>query len=251
MFPESQETPEGSKEQKLKALFMQHDHVSPVGLIGEAFVNRGYEIETQLVVPEHRYTSPNVEFNFPDPSKFDVIVPMGSPWGAWDNDTIGNWLEPELQWLRDADDLGIPVFGICFGGQLLARAHGGKVFRAQDCEIGWTHVWTEDPGLVSDGPWFSFHYDRFTVPPGAREIARTARAPQAFVLRKNLALQFHPEVDGDTLVGWNTTPDSAFEHIERDGQDPEVLVAMTRAEETKARERAQVLVDAFLDQVAR
>ena len=212
----------------MKALFIEHDHTSPPGPIGDAFAARGYDIDERIVVQGENYYSPNVEFDFPDVGDYDVIVPMGSPWGAWDDATIGTWLIPELEMLREAD-------------QLLARAHGGTVARAPDCEIGWSTLFTDDPDLVDAGPWFQFHYDRWTLPPGAIEIARTSRASQAFTLRRNLALQFHPELTAHELELW----------LECDGYDPTVLMAHTRAIEAEAAERADALVAAFLEKVAR
>ena len=233
----------------MKALFIEHDHTSPPGPIGDAFVKRGYDIDERVVVPAERYYSPDVEFEFPRLEDYDVIVPMGSPWGAWDDATIGTWLLPELEYLREADRRSIPVFGICFGGQLLARAHGGTVARAPVCEIGWSTLHTDDPTLVDDGPWFQFHYDRWTLPPGANEVARTSRASQAFTLRRNLALQFHPELTAHELELWLDC--DGRELVEKDGQDPDVLMAHTRAIEADAARRADALVGAFLERVAR
>jgi len=230
---------------------MQHDAFSPPRLLSERFAELGFEVVEELIVESTHYDTPGtVTYDFPDPKSVDVIVPMGSPWGAWDDDTIGSWLLPELQWLRDADAAGVSVLGICFGGQLLARAHGGSVGRAPDCEIGWTSVWSEDETIVPTGPWFSFHFDRWALPPGATEIARTSRASQAFTLRKNLALQFHPELTGPMLQGWYDSPGDARSLISRDGQDPDVLLAYTYAEQAKARMRAHHLVDNFLIHVA-
>lgn len=232
----------------MRVLFMQHDHLSPPGPVGDAFTDRGYDVVESLVVDEAHYYEPNQPFTFPDPKKFDVLVPMGSPWGAWEDERIGQWLLPELQWLQEADSAGVPVLGLCFGGQILARAHGGSVQRAPDCEIGWTNIWTDDPTLVESGPWFEFHYDRWSLPPGAREVARTTRASQAFVLRRNLALQFHPEVTAEALAGWYVTDGRNL--VAKDGQDPDVLLAFTQAEEQSAAQRARRLVNNFLDQVA-
>lgn len=231
----------------MRVLFLQHDHLSPPGPVGDGFADRGYDIAELLVVGEEYYYEPNQPFAFPDPTDYDVLVPMGSPWGAWEDDRIGNWLLPELQWLRDADSAGVPVLGLCFGGQILARAHGGSVQRAPDCEIGWTSIWTDEPDLVESGPWFEFHYDRWSLPPGAREIARTPRASQAFVLRRNLALQFHPEVTAEALASWFETDGRTL--IAKDGQDPDLLLAFTKAEENRAADRARRLVNNFLDQV--
>ena len=36
----------------MKVLFIQHDHVSPLGPVGERFQQLGFEIQTLLVVPE-------------------------------------------------------------------------------------------------------------------------------------------------------------------------------------------------------
>src|SRR5690606_22734438 len=118
----------------MRALFVQHDHVSPTGVVSQRFRERGVAVDEVLVVPERSYRTPNVRFAFPNPGDYDVLVPMGAPWGAWDEVRIGNWLVPELAWVRDAVARDIPVLGICFGGQLLARALGGTVDRAPRAE---------------------------------------------------------------------------------------------------------------------
>ena len=185
----------------MRALFLQHDHLSPPGPVAERFAHRGYAIDEAVVVSPENFHAPNKPFDFPDPREFDALVVMGAPWGAWDDETIGSWLLPEIEWLREADDLGVPVFGICFGGQLLARAHGGSVARAPRPEIGWTSIWTQEPELVGPGPWFQWHYDRWQVPPGARELARNSMASQAFVLRRNLGRPVPSRADGGRPAG--------------------------------------------------
>ncbi|MEN9620089.1 MAG: hypothetical protein RL499_282 [Actinomycetota bacterium] len=232
----------------MRVLFVQHDHVSPLGLVGERFAHNGFEIDTHLVVPESAFSAPNITTDFPDARDYDVLVPLGAPWGAWDDACIGNWLVPEIAWLRDAVERGMPVLGICFGGQLLARALGGSVAPAPRGEIGWTSVWSDRPTLVGDGPWFQFHYDRWTVPPGAVEIARTPAASQAFVVGRSLAVQFHPELDAAGLQGWLDWGGAS--KVRDNGDDPEVMLSQTRAFEAAARERTFALVDAFLTDVA-
>ena len=66
----------------MRALFIQQDHVSPVGPVGEQLEARGYAVEEFVVVPEDRFHEPNVAAVFPDPRDFDVIVPMGAPWSV-------------------------------------------------------------------------------------------------------------------------------------------------------------------------
>jgi GMP synthase-like glutamine amidotransferase len=230
----------------MRVLFLEHDHASPPGPIAERFTELGYHIDRQIIVPATHYYSPNVTFDFPDPTDFDAIVVMGAPWGAWDVSTIGNWLLPEIEWLQDADKSEIPVMGICFGGQLLARTHGGSVARAPRAEIGFSTVWSDIPEI--NGQWFQYHFDRWVTPPAATELARNSLAPQAFSLRRNLALQFHPEVTSSILRTWlDVTGDK---DIVNDSQDPAILMAHLAANDAQTTRRAHALVDYFIKNFA-
>ena len=228
---------------------MHHDHVSPTGPVGERFRERGFETQEILVVQEHQFGEPNVTFTFPDFADYDVIVPLGAPWGAWDDDRIGAWLKPELDFISEAISTDVPIFGICFGGQLLARALGGSVSPGPKPEIGWTVVHTDRPDLVPAGPWFQFHYDRWQLPAEALEIARNSAASQAFTNGRNLGVQFHPELTPEMLLGWLNN--GGRDLVIKDGQDPDVLLAHTEAERDTAKERTNQLVDAFLRDVAK
>ena len=233
----------------MKVLFIQHDHVSPTGPVGERFRERGFETSEILVVSEADFGSPNVACKFPDFNDYDVLVPLGAPWGAWDDACIGNWLTPEIEWIRSAIDAGKPVLGICFGGQLIARAMGGSVAPGPKGEIGWTSIWSDREDLVGNGPWFQFHYDRWQLPPGAIEIARNPVASQAFIYGNSLAVQFHPELNAAGLKGWLDWGGDV--KVLEDGQDPEIMLAQTEANEAAARERTYKLVDAFIDRIAK
>lgn len=233
----------------MRALFLQHDHVSPPGPVAAGFARHGFEIVEQVIVPAERYSSPNVTFAHPNPADYDVLIPMGSPWGAWDDECIGNWLQPELRWLAEAQAADIPIFGICFGGQALARALGGSVAPGPKAEIGWHMIHSDDTDFIPHGPWFQWHYDRWTLPPGAVEIARSSVASQAYVVGRSLGVQFHPEVVSSTVEAWLET--DGVPALVKDGQDPAALVAMTRAFDSDAEARAHALVDNFLTRVAR
>ena len=184
----------------MRALFVQHDHVSPAGPIGARFSEHGYDVEELVVVPEG--SEPGLTVEFPDPTRFDVIVPMGAPWSVYDHDLIGSWALPELDFLRAAHDAEVPVLGICFGGQALAAALGGAVVPSAQAEVGWFRIETDEPGLVEAGPWFQWHHDRWEAPEGARTVARSPLADQAFVIGRSLAVQFHPELTSSMLTGW-------------------------------------------------
>jgi GMP synthase (glutamine-hydrolysing) len=100
-------------------------------------------------------------------------------------------------------DLGVPVLGICYGHQLMARALGGEVAATGQREYGGTDLSVTQPGvLLQDLPaddlvWMS-HGDAVTVaPPGFRVTAHTSQIPVAAMEdpeRGLFAVQFHPEV---------------------------------------------------------
>ena len=231
----------------MRALLIQHDHLCLPGFVGERLGERGYSIEAHQVVPEDRFHSPAVDTEFPDPRDFDVVVALGASWSAYD-DSLHSWLLPELQLLRDAHEAQVPVLGVCFGGQLLAAAHGGSVARRRRSRRSGGTRCESDDDLVPAGRWFQWHYDRWQLPAGATEIARNPQASQAFVLDRNLAVQFHPELDEQILLGW--LANGGDDEARKVGIDPDTLLADTRRNTVDSRLRAHRLVDAFLDRVA-
>lgn len=231
----------------MRVLFIQHDHVSPPGVVGSAFEAHGYVIDEHVVVPQERFYSPGVEPRFPDLDGVDAVVAMGAPWSAYDDELVGSWVAPELKLLRDAHAREIPVLGICFGGQMLALAHGGVVAASPRPEIGWHEVQSEDETLVPSGPWFQWHSDRWEMPSGARQVAHNAAASQAFVLGRNLAVQFHPELDSEMLAGWLANGGDV--QLAERGIDVDEIVAQTLSREASNRGRARQLVDGLLSRL--
>lgn len=215
---------------------LQHEPSAPGGHLLPWLAERGIEADVLHIYADGREVDMNA---------YDLIVPLGSEAHAYD-DTVP-WLARELQILQAAVAKQIPMFGICFGGQLLARALGGTVGVAPAAEIGWFEVQTSDPALVPVGPWFQWHYDSFSVPPGATAIAETAAGPQAFSLGRTIGLQFHPEVTAEIVGMWaEESPDQ----LERAGLDPAALLEQTRAREAQSRAAAWRLFDALLSSIA-
>ncbi|WP_433179648.1 type 1 glutamine amidotransferase [Actinoallomurus sp. CA-150999] len=226
-----------------RALVIQHDHLTAPGHIGDRLVQRGYDLDLLLVVPPHG--PPRTDF--PDPAAYDLVLPLGAPWSAYDIAGLGSWLLPELALLRRAHDAGTPVLGICFGGQLAAFALGGQVRLAARPEHGFTDIQTTDPGLIEPGPWYQAHHDRFEPPPGAERLAWTDVCPQAFRLGRTLGLQFHPEVTPEIVARW-MTPDTRHT-VSAAGFDPAEILAQAEKHAEASRDRAYRLLDRLLDHI--
>jgi GMP synthase (glutamine-hydrolysing) len=98
--------------------------------------------------------------------------------------------------------LGVPVFGICYGFQVMAQQLGGEVANTGLREYGATEVSVEAGVLFSDQPaqqncWMS-HGDRVeTAPPGFTVTAATSVTPVAAFENaetRMFGVQWHPEV---------------------------------------------------------
>jgi GMP synthase-like glutamine amidotransferase len=216
----------------MRVLVIRHHDIDSAGFIADAFEARGAELSVHL---------------FPDDGPLpalagvDYVVVLGAVSSVNDPDP---WITAELDWLRAANQAGMPVLGICFGAQALCAALGGRVEAMEHTEIGWRVVESADPELVRPGPWLEFHHDRCLPPPAATVLARNDVAVQAFRIGRHLAVQFHPEVDGPQLKRWldaHTDSDPATLGI-----DPDQFLADTISEEPAARERAGQLVAAAL-----
>jgi GMP synthase-like glutamine amidotransferase len=219
----------------MQVIVVRHHGIDDAGFIADAFAARGAALSV------HQFPK---DGPLPSLDGVEHVVVLGAAWSVYDEAKVGDWIGAELDWLSAADAARIPVLGICFGAQALSVALGGQVEAAPRREIGWFTVETLDPTLIEPGPWLEFHGDRCLPPPGARLLARTDVCVQAFSLGPHLAVQFHPEVDGDQLGRW--LADGGGPEAEAAGQDPDQFVAQTRAEEPAAAQRADRLVAAAL-----
>jgi GMP synthase-like glutamine amidotransferase len=216
----------------MQVVVIRHHDVDSAGFIAAAFEARGAALAVYL---------------FPDDGPLpaldgvDHVVVLGAISSVNDPDP---WIAAELDWLRAADQAGVPVLGICFGAQALCAALGGRVEAMDRKEIGWALVESLDHQPVPAGPWLEFHGDRCLPPAAATVLARNEAAVQAFRVGRHLAVQFHPEVDGPQLERWLDAGGDT--EAERVGLDPGQFLADTIREEPAARERADRLVSAAL-----
>ena len=229
---------ESSQDAKgMRALILQHEEPTPPGHVTDWLAEHGATVDVLRIDVDDREV---------DPTDYDLIVSLGSEFAAFDDSKP--FVVREAQLMREATDADVPVLGLCFGGQMLARALGGEVFRSTESEIGWLPVRSTDPELVPDGPWFQWHFDSFRLPPGARLIAETDAGPQAFVAGRSLGLQFHPEVTTEIMDEWVR----AYRHeLDGDGVDPDDLLEETKRRAEESRRNAWQLLERYLTDVAR
>ncbi|TET51687.1 MAG: glutamine-hydrolyzing GMP synthase [Actinomycetota bacterium] len=99
--------------------------------------------------------------------------------------------------------LGIPILGICYGMQLMAKLIGGEVSGSGSNEYGKTEIELDlDSPLFEDLKpaetcWMSHKDCVEKVPPGFKVIASTPNIPVAGIEepdKKFFGIQFHPEV---------------------------------------------------------
>lgn len=210
---------------------IEQNHDAPAGLLAEWARERGHRVIT--LVAAQVGAGP-----WPDPTRFGAIVPLGAEQSV--ATSTDPWIAPQLAFLREAHERGVPVLGVCFGGQALAAALGGTVRAAAGPEIGWLELESRNGGDIPPGPWFAWHSDTFTLPPGAHELARSAAYPHAFRIGRSVGLQFHPEVTPEILEGWIR---GGRDTLARERLDAEAMRAQTRAGQADHRARSFALFD--------
>lgn len=219
-----------------RALVLMHGDWGPPGLLAEWLDARGIPYDL------HRTY---VGAPMPDPDGYAFIASLGSNRNPRDTDDPA--VAAELVLLRRAIERDVPILGLCFGGQALAAALGGRVEPAPVPELGWTRIETDDPALVPSGPWLAWHFERFETPPGATEIARTANATQAFRHGRHLGVQFHPESTVEIVERWAASDRERLAELGLG--DGTQLIAATEAERQAARTAAFAFFDGFLASV--
>ena len=231
---------------------LAHEPPGTSGLVGERLAQRGYDVHEHVVTAD--VDRPNDAAPYPDAAGYDVLVSMGSIRSLTNTDEISNWIFDELDMMRSARRRGVPMLGICFGGQLLATAFGGTVEPAPVPEIGWYEISESDGSPngarnpLGSGPWFQWHHDRFTPPPDAEVLAVNDNAVQLFRLGRCAGTQFHPEVTYAHLEGWVTEADDQY--LDEHGLSRATLLEDARRHEHRNARQCAALVDWFLDEVA-
>ncbi len=208
-----------------KVLFIQHGDVDKPGLLAEALAAEGIGLEVF-----HAWR----EAVFPNLEGFQGLALGGGGQSAWEVEKYP-YLDFECRMVREAMERGIPVIGLCLGAQLIARAFGAEVRRAEQKEIGFFPVELNaagrlDPVVGALPPRFPathWHGDIFEIPASCQNLGFSDLTPNQ-ILRVGpncLGFQFHLEM---------TPP--LFEELVWDAEDffhgcglaPEALIQESR-----------------------
>lgn len=190
----------------------------------------------------------------PAPDRLAGLVLLGAPVSV--NSDFG-WIEREIDLVRDCAERGIPVFGICFGGQLISKAFGGEVFAAPAMQIGWHPVSITEQGrkLFNGCPMpaqfnaFEWHEETFTLPSGATPLfSGECVGNQGFLHRGCLAVQFHPEVTDEIIREWVARYEACVDNPSNCRQDRDAILQDVPEKLQAMREMSDSLFDWWIDQ---
>ncbi|HYI75716.1 MAG TPA: type 1 glutamine amidotransferase [Gaiellaceae bacterium] len=205
-------------------LSIVHGPTVPGGVFDETVESSGHGLE-RWSVPDGE--APGLA------AAYDAVMVFGGSQHP-DQDDRFDWLAREEAFLQEVLAARVPVFGVCLGAQMLARAAGATVGPASAPEIGWhevalTPAGRSDPVLGVLPPRatvFQWHHYTFGLADGATALAESPACLQSFRLDGLPAwgIQFHAEVTREMLHGW----------IEEDPDDLPMPPVQLRAEsETK------------------
>jgi GMP synthase-like glutamine amidotransferase len=187
----------------MRVLSVTHGPSVPGGVFEETVERAGHRLE--------RWSVPLADAPAA-PTDYDAVLVFGGAMHP-DEDARHGWLEGEVEYLRHALDADVPLFGVCLGAQLIARAAGASVGPAPEPEVGWLAVELTDAGredavlgvLPPRFEAFQWHHYTFAVPAGGAELAASSACTQAFVAGRARGIQFHAEVTREMVEAWIAT----------------------------------------------
>lgn len=199
----------------------------------------------------------------PNLDPFDALWVMGGPMDVWDVKACP-WLVAEKRaiatWVRD---LGRPFLGLCLGHQLLADALGGTCGPMSPPEIGvldveLTEAGHGDPifaGMSTVQPALQWHSVQVTQPPEGAVVLATSPVCDVQAMRVGeyaWSMQYHVEVEPDTVRTWGAVPEykAALEAT----IGPDALPALIKAADDRLADfvaNSERLYTNFMDAVER
>jgi GMP synthase (glutamine-hydrolysing) len=229
-----------------QVLVLQHMRDDPAAYVGEILHDNGIEYDVVMVESE----------TLPDPDGYGAIIAFGGSQHVYEKELYPYFVQ-ERTFIRTVIQREIPFLGICLGGQLLADALEGEVRKHSMTEIGFfdvelTEAGKADPlyaGLPGYQKVYHWHEDTFVLPEGAILLATHENTEnQAFRYgRRAYGLQYHIELDKETLHTWLHVPESKQSVIETIGEEAYALIV---AEEPRQypiyQKHTRIIVENFL-----
>ena len=176
-------------------LVIQNTLLEGIGILGELLSSDGFKI-VQILAKNEKLSK----------NDYAILVVLGAPQSA--NDNL-SYLKDEERLIQDFVSQEKPVLGICLGSQLIAKAFGAKVYRAEKKEIGFYHDLVIDnsnsklfSGFENPFTVFHWHGETFDLPKNAVRLVHSNNINQAFQLDSAIGLQFHLEVDSKMINLW-------------------------------------------------
>ncbi len=193
----------------MSILVIKNARLEGPGTIGGLFESDGFTLQTIFAKKEK---IPTLDHS--------AVLILGAPESA--NDDL-QYLKDEMHLIQSAAEKNIPTLGICLGSQLIAKAFGAKVFPGPKKEIGFYHDIKIDrasnsrlfEGMSDPFTVFHWHGDTFEIPKNAKRLAYSEMYNQAFQYKSAVGVQFHFEVDRETILSWlqNTEEDLSLSHL--------------------------------------
>src|ERR1700691_6195024 len=100
----------------MRVTVISHHEEDSAGYIGAAFEARGADLSVTLVPKE----------DLPALDGVDHVVVLGAVWAVYDDSPDRAWIADELAWLQRADEAGVALLCIFFGGEAPGVAFCGR-----------------------------------------------------------------------------------------------------------------------------
>lgn len=225
----------------MKVLGIQNCETEGIGTYEDYLKEKNIEYDIFHAYKNHK---------FPEIENYDVIIVGGTPISV-NKINEHEFLRNEFNYLKKSLEMNKPYFGICFGGQLLAKLLGAEVIKNKVMEIGGYKVkLTEDgkkdelfKGFPEKFPVSHWHGDTFDVPEQAKLLVEGIDCKnQAFRYKNAVALQFHPEVNSEKAAKW---ADKYSNELEKVNKTKEQVVEECRKNEEQMAKLSYLILDNF------